>query len=43
MERATEVLAAQTELPTFEDWVSRYQAAPELYDADLIGFWRDQV
>ena len=43
MERATEVLAAQTELPTFEEWAARYQASPEQYDSDLIGFWRDQV
>jgi hypothetical protein len=43
MERATAVLAAQTELPTFESWSASYLSDPSSYDEDLIGFWRDQV
>jgi hypothetical protein len=41
MERATEVLAARTELPTFEEWLASYRADPARYEADMIGFWRD--
>ena len=43
MERATAVLAAQTELPTFEDWSRSYLSDPARYDEDLIGFWREQL
>jgi hypothetical protein len=43
MERATAVLAAQTELPPFEAWSASYLADPARYDEDLIGFWREQV
>lgn len=41
MERATAVLAAQTELPSFEEWSAAYRRDPARYDEDLIGFWRD--
>ena len=43
MERATAVLAAQTPLPSFEEWAASYRSDPSRYDADLIGFWREQV
>ena len=43
MDRATAALAAQTPLPGFEDWVKAYRADPASYDADLIGFWREQA
>jgi hypothetical protein len=43
MERATEVLAAQTALPGFEEWAEAYRSDPSRYDADLIGFWREQL
>jgi hypothetical protein len=42
MERATAALASQTELPSLEDWVAAYRADPAAYDADLIGFWREE-
>ena len=43
MERATESLASQTELPTFESWAKSYTADPSSYDQDMIGFWREQL
>jgi hypothetical protein len=43
VDRATEALAAQMSLPSFESWVALYQANPQKYDEDLAGFWRDQV
>jgi hypothetical protein len=43
MERATEALAAQTALPSFDEWVASYRSDPARYEADLIGFWREQV
>lgn len=42
MDRATAALASQTDLPTLDEWIAAYRADPESYDADLIGFWRDQ-
>lgn len=43
VDRATEALAAQMSLPTFEAWVAAYRADPQKYEEDLAGFWRDQV
>lgn len=42
MDRATAVLASSTVLPSLEEWVAAYTADPASYDADLIGFWREQ-
>jgi hypothetical protein len=41
MSRATAALAVRTELPAFESWSAGYRADPDLYDADLIGFWKE--
>ena len=43
VDRATEALAAQMSLPSFEGWVVAYRANPEKYEEDLAGFWRDHV
>ncbi len=43
VDRATTALAAQTELPAFEDWAAAYARSPDAYDADMIGFWKDQA
>jgi hypothetical protein len=42
MDRATAALAAQTILPPFEEWAAAYREDPASYDADMIGFWREQ-
>ena len=39
--RVTEVLADEMELPTFEEWSAAYSEAPEEFDADLVGFWKE--
>lgn len=41
VDRATERLAAEMALPSFESWLTAYQADPETYEEDLAGFWRD--
>jgi len=43
VDRATEALAAQMSLPSFEAWEVAYRANPQKYEEDLAGFWRDQV
>lgn len=39
----TEVLAETLSLPTFEEWVVEYEKAPEKYEHELLGFWRESV
>jgi hypothetical protein len=39
VERVTRVLAARLGLPGFERWREDYQANPERYDTELVGFW----
>lgn len=41
--RVTEVLAARLGLPPFEEWVTLYRAAPDRYEAELLGLWRERV
>jgi len=43
VDRATEALAAQMSLPSFEAWVISYRANPQKYEEDLAGFWQDQL
>lgn len=43
VERVTEVLADQMELPEFEEWVELYRSAPESVEAQLLGFWKEQL
>lgn len=43
VQRVTEVLAAELHLPTFEEWVEAYREAPEDFDQDLLGFWREAL
>lgn len=40
--RVTEVLADELQLPTFEEWSAAYSEAPEEFDRDMLGFWRDE-
>lgn len=41
--RVTEALTERLELPTFEEWRVAYGAAPERYDAEMLGFWRERI
>jgi len=41
VERATEMLRLQIQLPTFEEWAAAYAEAPEQFDEELLGFWRE--
>lgn len=43
VDRATEALAAQMSLPSFDSWVTSYRANPQKYEEDLAGFWKDEV
>ena len=40
--RVTEVLADELELPTLEEWTAAYSEAPEEFDPDMLGFWREE-
>jgi len=39
--RVTEVLADEMELPTLEEWSAAYSEAPEDFDKDLLGYWKE--
>lgn len=39
--RVTEVLADEMELPTFEEWSAAYSEAPQDFEPDMLGFWKD--
>jgi hypothetical protein len=39
--RVTELLADEMELPTFEEWSAAYTEAPEEFDRDMLGFWKE--
>lgn len=41
VERVTEVLTQQLELPTFAEWVELYRSNPGAVEARLLGFWKE--
>lgn len=41
VQRVTESLLEQMPLPTFEQWAEAYAEAPERFDPELLGFWKD--
>lgn len=43
VEAVTEALASELDLPPFEAWRASYVAAPEQYDEELLGFWRERI
>lgn len=43
VERVTEVLRLELELPSYETWLRAYKAEPEKYDEELLGFWRERT
>jgi hypothetical protein len=40
--KVTEVLADEMELPTFEEWSAAYSEAPEEFEPEMLGFWRNE-
>lgn len=42
VERVTEVLTQQLDLPTFVDWLELYRTDPESVEAQLLGLWRER-
>ena len=40
--RVTEVLADEMELPTFEEWSAAYSEAPEEFEPEMLGFWKNE-
>ncbi len=43
VERVTEVLKSRIQLPTYEEWSAAYTEAPERFDDELLGFWREDA
>jgi hypothetical protein len=41
VEAVTQVLTTQLQLPSFEDWRASYKAAPDQYEEELLGLWRE--
>ena len=41
VERVTEVLTQQLDLPTFAEWVELYRSNPGAVEARLLGFWKE--
>lgn len=43
VEMVTQALSRELDLPDFDEWRDAYEAAPESYDEDLLGLWRENV
>lgn len=41
VQRVTESLLERTPLPTYDQWSAAYQEAPERFDAELLGLWKE--
>lgn len=41
VQRVTESLLERTALPTFEQWSAAYAEAPERFEPELLGFWKE--
>jgi hypothetical protein len=41
VEAVTQVLTTQLQLPSFEEWRISYKAAPERFEDELMGLWRE--
>jgi hypothetical protein len=39
--RVTEALAVSLRLPTLDEWRTDYREAPDRYDSELLGLWRE--
>ena len=42
VERVTEVLTQQLDLPTFEAWLELYRTDPQSVESRLLGLWRER-
>ncbi|HEX6309109.1 MAG TPA: hypothetical protein VFZ69_13020 [Longimicrobiales bacterium] len=42
VQRVTEVLTDQLELPAFEEWLELYRRDPEAVESRLLGLWRER-
>src|SRR5512135_683601 len=40
--RVTEALTARIQLPTFQEWAAAYTEAPEQFEDELLGLWREK-
>ena len=43
VQRVTESLLRRNSLPTFEQWSAAYAEAPDRFDGELLGFWKEVV
>ena len=43
VERVTEVLAREIELPSLDEFIEMYERNPAPIEARLLGFWREQT
>jgi hypothetical protein len=43
VERVTEVLTTQLDLPTFDEWLELYRVNRDAVEARLLGLWRDRT
>jgi hypothetical protein len=41
VERVTEVLTDQLDLPRFDEWLDLYRSRPAEVEAQLLGFWKE--
>jgi hypothetical protein len=41
--RVTSVLADEMELPTLDEWMAAYSEAPEEFDDEMLGFWKEET
>lgn len=43
VERVTEVLTRQLDLPDYDEWLDLYRSDPEAVEEQLLGFWREST
>lgn len=43
VQRVTEVLTEQLDLPTFDEWVELYRRNPDAVESRLLGLWRERT
>lgn len=43
VQRVTEVLTTQLDLPTFDEWLELYRNNREAVEARLLGLWRERI
>lgn len=43
VERVTEALAAELDLPDFDEWAMAYRSDPTRFDDELLGLWREPL